>query len=117
NRNFYFDRDLEAYEGQTVRAPGYIQGIFKMIQAMDEDAPYSQMFNQIANRIGFTIAISPEKGQPEVRVPVRTAHLLNQVIVAKNIGKAIDFFGGESYDPFNVSSMLTGVTAVSSTAE
>ena len=117
NRNIYFDRDLEAYEGQTVRAPGYIQGIFKMIQAMDEDAPYSQMFNQIANRLGFTIAISPETGQPEVRVPVRTAHLLNQFVAAKNIGKAIDFLGGESYDPFSVSSMLTGVTAVSSTAE
>lgn len=117
NRNVYFGRDIESYEGQTVRAPGYVQGVFKMVQALDDNAPESQMFNRIAEYLGFTIARDEVTGQPEVRVPARAAHLLNQFVAVKNLGKMADFAMGESFDPFGVSSILTGVTAVSNTEE
>lgn len=117
NRNVYFGRDIESYEGQTIRAPGYVQGVFKMIQALDPDAPEAQMFNQIANSLGFTIGYDELTGQPEIRVPARSAHILNQFVAIKNIGKLADFAMGESYDPFGVMSMLTGVTAASSTEQ
>ena len=117
NRNVYFDRDLESYEGQTVRAPGYLQGLFRMIQAMDEDSVYSETFNRIANHLGFTVGINEETGQPELRVPVRISHLLNQFVAAKNAGKLADVFLGEAFDPFGVSSMLTGISASSSTRQ
>lgn len=117
NRNVYFDRDLENYEGQTVRAPGYLQGIFKMVKAMDEDAPYSEAFNRIANSMGFTVAFNEENGEPELRVPVRSAHILNQFVALKNAGKLVESTTGEAYDPFGVSSMLTGVSAVSNTSQ
>lgn len=117
NKNVYFDRDLERYEGETVRAPGYLQGIFKMIKTMDPDAPQSKTFNQIANKMGFTIGIDEDSGQPELLLPVRAAHVMNQFVALKNAGKLADTVTGDSFDPFGSSSILTGASAVSNTAD
>jgi hypothetical protein len=113
NKNFYFNKDLEKYPGETTRAPGYLQGIFKAVKAMAPDAVASTTFANIAKTFGLTVGINTE-GQPELRVPVRAAHLLNQMVSLKNLGKVEEFGTGDAKDPFAVSSLATGLTAVSS---
>ena len=115
NRNVYFDKEIEQYEGQTVRAPGYLQGIFEVVKTLDPTSPYSQNFQRIAGAMGLTVGIDPETGNSEVRIPPRTAHYLNQIVALKNVGKLAEVSTGTARDPFAISSFLTGVTAHSST--
>lgn len=114
NRNMYSGRDLEAFEGQTVRAPGYMQGIFKGLTSLSDEDPRVTKFGQIMNTLGLTVAVNEETGGFELRMPPRFTHLLDQLVAAKNVGKLGDSLSGQAYDPFASSSFLTGVGAVSS---
>ena len=113
NKNLFFNREIEEYPGQTIRAPGYLQGLFKLSETLDPNHEWAHTWKGLMGNLGMSVGRDPFTNEQELKINPRAAHVLNQLVFLKNIGKASDFAAGEMKDPFAVSSLATGVGAVS----